>query len=118
MTNRYWQGCALAAGLALMCNAMAQPQAYPTKPVRLVVPFPPGGAVDVIGRIVTSRLSERLGQQVVIDNRGGANAIIGTEIVAKAAPDGYTLLIVPSGHAITPSVTRDRKSTRLNSSHG
>ena len=106
MTNRYWQGCALAAGLALMCNAMAQPQAYPTKPVRLVVPFPPGGAVDVIGRIVTSRLSERLGQQVVIDNRGGANAIIGTEIVAKAAPDGYTLLIVPSGYAITPSVTR------------
>ena len=106
MTNRYWQGCALAAGLALTCNAMAQPQAYPTKPVRLVVPFPPGGAVDVIGRIVTSRLSERLGQQVVIDNRGGANAIIGTEIVAKAAPDGYTLLIVPSGHAITPSVTR------------
>ena len=84
----------------------ANAQWSPNKPVRLVVPFPPGGAVDVIGRIVALRMPERLGQQVVVDNRGGANAIIGTEIAAKAAPDGHTLLIVPAGHAITPSVTR------------
>lgn len=78
----------------------------PSRPVRLIVPFPPAGAVDTVARIVTPRLSERLGQQVVIDNRGGANAIIGTELAARAAPDGHTLLIVPVGHAITPSVSK------------
>ena len=72
----------------------------------MIVPFPPGGAVDTIGRIVAVGLPERLGQQVVVDNRGGANAIIGTELAARAAPDGHTMLIVPAGHAITPSVTR------------
>ena len=72
----------------------------------MIVPFPPGGAVDTIGRIVASGLPERLGQQVVVDNRGGANAIIGTELAARAAPDGHTVLVVPAGHAITPSVTR------------
>jgi tripartite-type tricarboxylate transporter receptor subunit TctC len=72
----------------------------------MIVPFPPGGAVDTIGRIVASGLPERLGQQVVVDNRGGANAIIGTELAARAVPDGHTILIVPAGHSITPSVTR------------
>ena len=94
-----------AAACALAGAAIAQP-VYPTKPVRMIVPFPPGGAVDVIGRIVASRFGERLGQQVVVDNRGGANAIIGTEIAARAVPDGHTILIVPAGHAITPSVMR------------
>ena len=93
-------------GLLLAADAVHAQQNYPARPVRLIVPFPPGGAVDVIGRIVAPRLSERLGQQVVVDNRGGANAIIGTEITARAAPDGYTILIVPAGHAITPSVAR------------
>lgn len=92
------------AALAIVSQADAQ--WAPTRPVRLVVPFPPGGATDVIGRIVAVRMAERLRQQVVIDNRGGANAIIGTEIVAKAAPDGYTMLLVPIGHSITPTVTR------------
>jgi tripartite-type tricarboxylate transporter receptor subunit TctC len=87
---------------------------YPSKPVRLIVPFPPGGAVDVIGRIVSTRLGERLGQQVVVDNRGGANAIIGTEIAVRAVPDGHTLLIVPAGHAITPSVMRKMPYDTLN----
>jgi len=97
----------LAAAFAIAAAvADANAQWSPSRPVRLIVPFPPGGAVDVIGRIVASRLPERLGQQVVVDNRGGANAIIGTEITAKAAPDGHTILIVPAGHAITPSVTR------------
>ena len=78
----------------------------PKRPVRLIVPFPPGGAVDSVARIIVLGLPERLGQQVVIDNRGGANAIIGSELAARAVPDGHTLLIVPAGHAITPSVTR------------
>lgn len=86
------------------CNAHAQWS--PNRPVRLIVPFPPGGAVDTIARIFSSRYSERLGQTVVVDNRGGANAIIGSEIAARAAPDGHTLLIVPAGHAITPSVSK------------
>lgn len=94
------------AVLAFMACTTAGAQWGPSRPVRMIVPFPPGGAVDVIGRIVASRLPERLGQQVVVDNRGGANAIIGTEITARAAPDGHTILIVPAGHAITPSVTR------------
>ncbi len=98
---------ALAAIFALIAAVTdASAQWSPTRPVRLIVPFPPGGAVDVIGRIVASRLPERLGQQVVVDNRGGANAIIGTDLAAKAVPDGHTLLIVPAGHAITPSVMR------------
>jgi tripartite-type tricarboxylate transporter receptor subunit TctC len=80
----------------------------------MIVPFPPGGAVDVIGRIVATRFGERLGQQVVVDNRGGANAIIGTEIAARAVPDGHTILIVPSGHAITPSVMRKLPYDTLN----
>jgi tripartite-type tricarboxylate transporter receptor subunit TctC len=95
-----------AAPILLAAGISAHAQWSPTRPVRLIVPFPPGGAVDVIGRIVASRLPERLGQQVVVDNRGGANAIIGTELAARAVPDGHTILIVPVGHAITPSVTR------------
>ena len=95
-----------AAALALMACTGAYAQWSPARPVRMIVPFPPGGAVDVVSRIVVSRLPERLGQQIVVDNRGGANAIIGTEIAAKAAPDGYTILMVPIGHSITPSVTR------------
>lgn len=94
--------CALAC--AVTAHSFAQ--WAPNRPVRLVVPFPPGGATDVIGRIVAVRMGERLGQQVVIDNRGGANAIIGTEIVARAAPDGYTMLLVPVGHSITPTVSK------------
>ena len=92
-------------GLACL-TASAQAQWSPSRPVRLIVPFPPGGAVDVVGRIVASRLPERLGQPVVVDNRGGANAIIGTDLAAKALPDGHTIVIEPAGHPITPSVMR------------
>ena len=86
-----WYGCALA-------------QAYPERPVRLVVPAAPGGAIDVVGRIVGQKLSEVLGQNIVIDNRAGANNIIGTELVARAAPNGYTLLITAGAHTINPAV--------------
>jgi tripartite-type tricarboxylate transporter receptor subunit TctC len=85
-----------AALLSLSLTAAAQ--SFPSKPVRMVIPFPPGG-VDVTGRILASKLGELLGQPVVVDNRGGANGIIGSEIVARAAPDGYTILLTtPSTH--------------------
>src|SRR4051794_13181235 len=71
--------------------------AYPNKPIRLLVPFPPGGGNDVIARIVGQKLSERLGQTVIIDNRAGSNGIIGLQALAQAAPDGYTLGVGAAG---------------------
>jgi tripartite-type tricarboxylate transporter receptor subunit TctC len=74
---------------------------YPSKPVRLIIGFPPGGSTDIVGRIVALKLSERLGQQVIVDNRGGAGGTIGAEVAAKAAPDGYTLTVgTTSTHAV------------------
>src|SRR6186713_395447 len=77
---------------------------YPNRPVRLVVPAAPGGAIDIVGRIVGQKLPDVLGQNVVIDNRAGANNIIGTELVAHAVPNGYTLLITAGAHTINPAV--------------
>src|SRR4029453_19624036 len=68
-------------------------QGYPAKTIRMIVPFPPGGGNDIVGRILAQRLAESFGRQVIVDNRGGAGGTIGTELVAKAAPDGYTLLL-------------------------
>jgi len=79
----------LALGIVLPAAA----QNYPVRPVRLISPFPPGGSVDVVGRMVAAKLSENLGQQVIVDNRSGASGIIGTEVVLNSPPDGYTLLI-------------------------
>jgi tripartite-type tricarboxylate transporter receptor subunit TctC len=79
--------------LALYAALPVAAQNYPAKAVRLVSPFPPGGSVDVVGRILAAKLTENLGQQVIVDNRSGASGIIGTDLVAKAPPDGYTLLI-------------------------
>ena len=77
---------------------------WPTKPVRLIVPYPPGGGTDIIARIVQDKLATALGQPIVIDNRGGAAGNIGTELAAKAAPDGYTFLFTLSSHTINPAV--------------
>lgn len=79
---------------------------YPTKPLRLIVPYPAGGGVDTVARVLGVKLSEVLGQQVVVDNRPGANGIIGSDITAKAAPDGYTMLMQSVAHAINASLYR------------
>jgi tripartite-type tricarboxylate transporter receptor subunit TctC len=94
-----------AAGLAFAILALTSPiaaQDYPARPVRLVIPFPPGGSNDVVGRLIATHLGDRFGKQVVVDNRSGAGGVIGTEIVAKSPPDGYTLLIISMAHAVNP----------------
>src|SRR5580765_4526142 len=94
LMNRLWS--LMAAGLALAAAAVALPaaaQSYPSKAIRLVSPFPPGGSVDVVGRLLAAKLSESIGQQMIVDNRAGASGVIGTEIVMNSPADGYTLLI-------------------------
>lgn len=94
---------------ASACVAMAMPhlaaaQNYPNKPIRLIVAFPPGGSTDIIARLVGQRLGEKLGQQVIVDNRGGAGGTLGTEIAARATPDGHTLTMgTTSTHVIAPA---------------
>lgn len=92
----------LAATLAAVIPAQAQ--SYPSRPVRMVVPYPAGGANDIVARLLSPLLIQQLGQNVIIDNRGGGNTLIGSEIVARSAPDGYTLLVVAAGHAINPAL--------------
>jgi len=77
---------------------------YPTKPVRAIITFPPGSATDIIGRVVGQKLTEYWGQTVVADNRGGAGGVIGSQVVAQSAPDGYTLLINSNAHVVNPSI--------------
>ena len=94
-----------ALGAALLAfSALATAQSYPTKPVQMVVAFTPGSAVDIVGRIVAERLSQMWGQPVVSDNRAGAGGSIGSNVVARAAPDGYTLLVTSNAHIVNPSI--------------
>ncbi len=107
MTIRKNRGSRLASAalLAILIAPLAGfAQTFPWRPIRVVVPYPPGGANDTVMRLLSPGLTERLGQQVVIDNRGGGNTIIGSELVARAAPDGHTLLMIAAGHAINPSL--------------
>ena len=109
MTNRC---CAvvqwLLASVAVVASSVVFAQSaadYPHKPIRVIVPFSPGGGSDVIARLVGARLAERLGQTVVVDNRPAASGIVGTDIVAKALPDGYTLLLVSASHAVSAKLS-------------
>jgi tripartite-type tricarboxylate transporter receptor subunit TctC len=87
------------------CPAVTLAQAWPSKPIRMIVPFPPGGGVDFIGRIIGQRLAERVGQQVLVDNRAGANGIVGLEILKQSPPDGYTISAASAGPlAVNPSL--------------
>jgi tripartite-type tricarboxylate transporter receptor subunit TctC len=103
----------LAAGAALLApgmhadRAMAQAvdvSKYPTRPIRLIIPFPPGGSNDILGRFVAQKMTERLGQTTIADNRPGADGIIGTDVVARSAPDGQTLLIISTSYTMNPAI--------------
>jgi tripartite-type tricarboxylate transporter receptor subunit TctC len=95
----------LMGGAAMIWPAAADAaDTFPSRPIRLVVPYPAGGGTDIVGRVLGQKLHESLGQPVVIDNRGGAGGTLGTALAAKAAPDGYTLLLVPTSHVINPSI--------------
>ena len=95
---------AMAILALFFSSAFAYAQNYPDRPVRLVVPFPPGGGTDVISRTMAQKLNVTLGQQVIVDNRGGAGQVIGTEIVAKSKPDGYTILLISLAHSLNPTL--------------
>jgi tripartite-type tricarboxylate transporter receptor subunit TctC len=95
---------AVVAGLVFAFGAGAQAQSYPDKPIRLVVPFPAGSGTDIIGRLLGQQMSLDFGQPVIVDNRPGASTIVGTDIVAKAAPDGYTMVMASNSHAMNPSL--------------
>jgi tripartite-type tricarboxylate transporter receptor subunit TctC len=90
------------AGSVVALTASALAQEYPTKPVRIIVPFAPGGLNDVVGRMIAQHLTERFGRQVIVENRTGAGGVVGTELVANAPKDGHTLLIVSIAHAVNP----------------
>ena len=102
--RRGFLGLAVAAALAATCG-VAQAQSWPSKPVRLIVPFPPGGGNDVIARAVAQKLGDRLGQPVVVENRAGANGIVGLQAMMQAAPDGHTIAVGAAGPlAVNPSL--------------
>ena len=102
LPRSFWRLSLLAALFGL--GLPAQAQDYPNKPVRIIVPFAPGGSADVFGRFLAQRLQESLGQTFVIDNRPGAGSVIGTDAVAKSAPDGYTLLLMSNTHTVNESL--------------
>jgi tripartite-type tricarboxylate transporter receptor subunit TctC len=94
----------LATAALLACCAGATAQNYPEKSIRMIVPYAAGGNADLLARVVSQKLGEAFAQQIIVDNRAGANGVIGTELLAKAAPDGYTLAFTASGHSINPGM--------------
>ena len=100
----------ICCGVMLALTAFAAPAAaddYPSRSIRLIIPFPPGGSNDVVGRIIANQLGQKLGQQVFVDNRGGAGGVVGTDVAAKATPDGYTLLVISVAHAVDPWIYKE-----------
>ena len=95
---------ALLPGFAALAQAQTQPGDYPNKPVRVIVPFAPGGSADVFGRFLAQKLQDAMGQTFIVDNRPGAGSVIGTDAVAKSAPDGYTLLLMSNTHTVNESL--------------
>src|ERR1700752_982940 len=93
----------IAAVLLAAWAPLGHTQTYPTKPVRFIVAFPPGGNADLMGRLAAQKLTEGLGRSFVVDNRGGAGGVIAEELAAHAVPDGYTLLMVSLAHTVTPA---------------
>src|SRR4051794_30766258 len=106
MQHRLRSAAVLLIAVAAAPCIHAQAPAYPTKPIRMIVPFAPGGNTDIIARVFAPKMGEILGQQIVIENRGGAGSTIGTEVVARSAPDGYVLLMVSAAHTINPAMIR------------
>ena len=104
MTMRKLAMVGLVGGLALTIGVAARAADYPTHPIKLIVPTAPGGINDIVARLIQPGLTEALKQPIVIENKTGANNIIGTEFVAKSAPDGYTLVVVPASHSVNPAV--------------
>jgi tripartite-type tricarboxylate transporter receptor subunit TctC len=104
LESSMFRKCLLFAFFALVAAAPAghAADAWPSRPIHFVIPFPPGGSNDVVGRVFAAAIGERLGQTLVVENRGGAGGVVGTELVAKAAPDGYTLLVISLAHAVNP----------------
>jgi len=102
--TKLFSRCVVAVALSLVLAPLALADDYPSKPVRLIIPFPPGGSNDVVGRLVAQQLSTKLGQQVYVDNRGGAGGTIGTEACASSPPDGYTVCVISIAHAVNPAL--------------
>jgi tripartite-type tricarboxylate transporter receptor subunit TctC len=98
------QTAALIAGAFCVTAGAAWAGDYPNRPIRMIAPFPAGGGADIYGRILAKKMSDVLKQQVIVDNRSGANGLIGTELVARAAPDGYTIMFTTSSHALNPAM--------------
>src|SRR5262249_5054830 len=98
----------IALLLATVLPGTVLAQAWPSKPVRVVVPFAPGGTADTLGRLVTTKLSETFKETFVVENRGGAGGVVGSELAAKSAPDGYTLLVSGvASHCIAPALSKN-----------
>lgn len=106
ITNRWLKLWPVALAALFLANpTQAQTQAYPSRPIRLIVPFPAGGGTDIVARIVANEMSRELGQSVIVENKAGANGIVGADFVAKAAPDGYTIAMSTMGNfAINPAI--------------
>lgn len=107
ISTKRWLAAAVAATAALTLPALTLAQAFPAKPVKIVVPYPPGGTNDIVVRLLAQKLGDSMGQPFVVENKPGASGNLGAEQVARAAPDGYTLLLVTTGHSIHPSLYKN-----------